>query len=127
MFERIGLPHVTAMAASSGPYSGTINFGEVLPTGMIGSSGSTGSGLPMGAHDKVYVMSSMNSTEQQLMLLKLKQQQLVKLQQHKHKLEQQLADHVTHVVPKQKVMIFNREPWNVSVMDLEFMLGSLNS
>ena len=93
------------MATTSGPYSGTINFGEVLPTGVMGPSGATGSGLPvpMSASDKVYLMSSMNSAEQQLMLLKLKQQQLVKLQQHKHKLEQQLADHVTHVGPKQKV------------------------
>ena len=91
------------MATTSGPYSGTINFGEVLPTGAMGPSGATSSGLPVSASDKVYLMSSMNSAEQQLMLLKLKQQQLVKLQQHKHKLEQQLADHVTHVGPKQKV------------------------
>ena len=96
------------MATTSGPYSGTINFGEVLPSGvMIGPAGAVGSGLPMSLADKLSsVSSSLNSAEQQLMLLKLKQQQLVKLQQHKHKLEQQLADHVTHVGPKQKVFNF---------------------
>ncbi len=71
--------------------SGTINFGEVLPTSSAGTAMAS-------------LSSAMQSAEHQLMLLQQKQQQLLKLQQQKHKLEQQLADHVTHVGPKHKVI-----------------------
>ncbi len=74
--------------------SGTINFGEVLPTSSAGTAMAS-------------LSSAMQSAEHQLMLLQQKQQQLLKLQQQKHKLEQQLADHVTHVGPKHKVIKVN--------------------
>ena len=94
-----GNPGLTGGSPSG--LSGTINFGEALP-----SASAAGAALAS-------LSSAMASAEQQLVMLQHKQQQLLKLQQQKQKLEQKLAETSKSVVSASNA---GYVPYNIELM-----------